>query len=99
MIIELNEEERDLILELIADAEEKAIQGIDHADTRDFKNILRKPFGCAGVRKGEDRTRRQTGRLTLRPPNNLLSGGRAHITMRIETAGGAKRWHGTCQYY
>ena len=41
MNIELTEADRELLLELIEEAEEKAIQSMDHAETRSFKDILR----------------------------------------------------------
>jgi predicted oxidoreductase len=40
--VEITKEERDLLLELIESAEETAIQGMDHADIRTFKDVLRK---------------------------------------------------------
>ena len=42
MDLNISEQERNLLLELIQDAEEAAIQGIDHADSRSFKDLLRK---------------------------------------------------------
>jgi hypothetical protein len=42
MDVKFSEQERDLLLELIRDAEETAIQGMDHADSRSFKDLLRK---------------------------------------------------------
>ncbi len=41
MGLDMTEQERNLLLELIERAEEAAIRSMDHADTRDFKNILR----------------------------------------------------------
>jgi hypothetical protein len=41
MNIEVTEQEKDLLLELIEGAEEAAIQGMDHADNRAFKDLLR----------------------------------------------------------
>ena len=41
MSLELNEQEKRIILELIANEEIQAIQGVDHSDTRDFTEILR----------------------------------------------------------
>jgi hypothetical protein len=41
MNIEVTEQEKDILLELIEGAEETAIQGIDHADNRSFKDLLR----------------------------------------------------------
>jgi len=41
MNIELTEADRELLLELIEEAEESAIQSMDHAETRSFKDILR----------------------------------------------------------
>jgi hypothetical protein len=42
MDVKFSEQERNLLLELIGDAEETAIQGMDHADSRSFKDLLRK---------------------------------------------------------
>jgi hypothetical protein len=42
MDVKFSEQERNLLLELIRDAEETAIQGMDHADSRSFKDLLRK---------------------------------------------------------
>jgi hypothetical protein len=42
MDLKISEQERNLLLELIKGAEESAIQGIDHADSRSFKDLLRK---------------------------------------------------------
>ena len=41
MNLEINEQEAKLILELIDEAEIQSIRGIDHADTFEFKDILR----------------------------------------------------------
>jgi hypothetical protein len=41
MNIEVNEQEKELILELIENAEQEAIQSIDRADIRAFKVLLR----------------------------------------------------------
>jgi hypothetical protein len=41
MSLYISEEERSLLLELIENEEEAAIQGMDHADSRSFKEILR----------------------------------------------------------
>ena len=41
MNFELTEQERDLLLELIEAAEQAAILGMDHADTRAYKDLLR----------------------------------------------------------
>jgi hypothetical protein len=41
MSLELNEQEKRIILELIANEEVQAIQGVDHSDTRDYTEILR----------------------------------------------------------
>jgi hypothetical protein len=41
MSLELNEQEKRIILELIANEEVQTIQGVDHCDTRDFTEILR----------------------------------------------------------
>jgi hypothetical protein len=42
MDLEISEQERNLLLELVQDAEAAAIQSMDHADSRSFKNLLRK---------------------------------------------------------
>jgi hypothetical protein len=41
MSLEITEQERNLILELIAGAEDEAIRSMDHADSRNFKGVLR----------------------------------------------------------
>jgi hypothetical protein len=41
MSLYISEEERTLLLEMIESEEEAAIQGVDHADSRSFKEILR----------------------------------------------------------
>ena len=41
MNLEISEEERNLLLEMIESAEEAAIQGMDHADSRSFKEVLK----------------------------------------------------------
>lgn len=41
MNLEINEQERSLLLELIENAEKREIEGMAHADTRTFKNVLR----------------------------------------------------------
>jgi hypothetical protein len=41
MILELNEQEKRIILELIMNEEVQAIRSVDHSDTRDFTEILR----------------------------------------------------------
>jgi len=41
-MVEITEQEESLLLELIESAEQESIQGLDHADTRAYKNILRK---------------------------------------------------------
>jgi hypothetical protein len=41
MEMQMTEQEIDLLLELIEGAEKTAIQGIDHADSRAFKEQLR----------------------------------------------------------
>jgi len=41
MNIEVTEQERELILELIDSAEQETIQGVDHADSRAYKDLLR----------------------------------------------------------
>ena len=42
MVLKFSEEEKTLLLELIQSAEEEAIQGMDHADSRSYKELLRK---------------------------------------------------------
>jgi putative phosphoribosyl transferase len=42
MSLIISDEERDVLLELIESAEEAAIQGMDHADSRSFKEVLKK---------------------------------------------------------
>ncbi|HYR85873.1 MAG TPA: hypothetical protein VE422_17415 [Terriglobia bacterium] len=42
MNVEVNEQELNLLLELIESAEQEAIQGMDHADSRAFKDMLRR---------------------------------------------------------
>jgi hypothetical protein len=39
---EITEDEKDLLLELIENAEETAIESMAHADSRRFKDVLRK---------------------------------------------------------
>lgn len=41
MGLEITEQERNLLLELTENAIETAIQGMDHADSRAFKEVLR----------------------------------------------------------
>jgi hypothetical protein len=41
MSVELSEKERKLLLEVIENAESAAIQSMDHADSRAFKDVLR----------------------------------------------------------
>jgi hypothetical protein len=41
MSLSITEQERDLLLELIENAEETAIESMAHADTRSFKYVLR----------------------------------------------------------
>ena len=41
MNLEINEQERNLLLELIENAENRAIESMAHADSRTFKNVLR----------------------------------------------------------
>jgi hypothetical protein len=41
MNVELTDQERDLILEMIESAEKRTIHGMDHADSRAFKHVLR----------------------------------------------------------
>jgi hypothetical protein len=42
MTLEISEHEKQLLLELLESAEHEAIQGLDHADTRAFKDLLRR---------------------------------------------------------
>ena len=56
MGLEISEEERTLLLELIAEAEKAAIRGIDHTDTRDFKDLLRKRLAMLGSAKEKVRS-------------------------------------------
>ena len=53
MTVELTEQERTLLLELIENAEQVAIQGMDHADSRDFKDLLRRRLELLGSAKGK----------------------------------------------
>jgi hypothetical protein len=39
--LEITEQERNLLLQLIENAESAAIQSMDHADSRAFKEVLR----------------------------------------------------------
>lgn len=41
MDVKVTEQERTLLLELIENAELETIQGLDHADSRAFKGLLR----------------------------------------------------------
>jgi hypothetical protein len=41
MNFEVSEQERELLLELVKSAEEVTIQGIDRADSRSYKELLR----------------------------------------------------------
>ena len=41
MNLEIKEEERNLLLELIENAEKREIEGMAHAVSRTFKNVLR----------------------------------------------------------
>ncbi len=41
MLVEITEQKRDLLRELIETAEQAAIQGVDHADKRAYKDLLR----------------------------------------------------------
>jgi predicted RNA binding protein with dsRBD fold (UPF0201 family) len=40
--VQITEDEKRLLLELINAAEEEAIHGLDHTDTRSFKTVLRR---------------------------------------------------------
>ena len=42
MSLDLTEQEKNLLLELIDNAEKAAILSMDHADTRTFKDVLRR---------------------------------------------------------
>src|SRR5262245_9940595 len=42
MSLDISEQERDLLLELIETAEQTAIESMAHADRRSFKDVLRK---------------------------------------------------------
>jgi hypothetical protein len=39
--LQITEDEKELLLELINSAEQESIQGLDHSDTRSFKTVLR----------------------------------------------------------
>ena len=39
--VQITDDERQLLLELLNSAEEEAIQGLDHTDTRSFRKVLR----------------------------------------------------------
>src|ERR1041385_5944000 len=41
MDLKITEQEKDILLELIESAEQEAIQGMDHADSRSFKELLK----------------------------------------------------------
>jgi hypothetical protein len=41
MSLEITQQERNLLLQLIESAEAAAIQSMDHADSRTFKDVLR----------------------------------------------------------
>jgi hypothetical protein len=51
MTIEITEEERELLAEIIESAERQAIQGLDHADIRAFKDLLRKKLNLLDLLK------------------------------------------------
>jgi len=53
MSFEISEQERNLLLELIEGAEEAAIQGLDHADSRSFKEVLRNRLVLLASIKGK----------------------------------------------
>ena len=44
MSLELTEQEKNLLLELIDEEEAETILGINHADSREFRNVLRGKF-------------------------------------------------------
>jgi hypothetical protein len=48
MNIEVTEQEREFMLELIDSAEQEMIQGVDHADSRAFKELLRNRLDLLG---------------------------------------------------
>jgi hypothetical protein len=39
--LEITEQERDLLLQLIQEEQKRFIQGLDHADSRDYKSFLK----------------------------------------------------------
>jgi hypothetical protein len=53
MNFEISEEERNLLLEMIESAEESAIQGMDHADSRSFKEVLKAKLDLLASVKGK----------------------------------------------
>jgi len=53
MKVDINDLERNLLLELIEGAEQEAIQGVDHADSRVFKDMLRKRLQLLESVKGK----------------------------------------------
>jgi len=53
MKVDINDLERNLLLELIEGAEQEAIQGMDHADSRVFKDMLRKRLQLLESVKGK----------------------------------------------
>jgi hypothetical protein len=53
MNLEISEEERNLLLEMIESAEEAAIRGMDHADSRSFKEVLKTKLDLLASVKGK----------------------------------------------
>jgi hypothetical protein len=53
MTLEITEPEKSLLLELIESAEQAAIQGLDHADTRAYKDLLRNRLDLLELLKGK----------------------------------------------
>jgi hypothetical protein len=53
MNLEISEEERNLLLEMIESEEEAAIQGMDHAVSRSFKEVLKTRLDLLASVKGK----------------------------------------------
>ena len=51
MTIDITEEEKELLAELIESAQREAIQGLNHADIRAFKDLLRKKLNLLDLLK------------------------------------------------
>jgi hypothetical protein len=60
MRLEITEQEKNLLLELIESAEQAAIQGLDHADIRAYKDLLRNRLDLLHLLK--DKMQNGTGR-------------------------------------